>query len=110
MSAPPDHSKYVDGYVFYKNLTSWKKVCERWNDKTIRFAVKTLTGPDAIVAFVGELPGPNADAKRDEKLSKAEQAANPSFSSAKSTLITASAPGATISRSAAAVLMSTHRA
>jgi len=92
MSAPPDHSKYVDGYVFYKSRSSWMKVCQLWHDGTVRFAVKNLTGPDVIVAFVGEDPGPNADAKRNAKMLKAEQAANPSFSSAKSTLITVNAP------------------
>lgn len=92
MSTPPDHSKFVDGYVFYKSRTSWKKVCQLWQDGTVRYAVKNLSGPDEIIAFIGELPGPNAHAKRAEKMDKAEKAANPTFSSATSTLITVSAP------------------
>ena len=55
-------------------------------------AIKNLTGPDVIVAFVGEKPGHDAGSKRDRKFEQAEQAANPSFSSAKSTLITVNAP------------------
>jgi hypothetical protein len=87
-----DESEYVDGYVFYQKLSSWKNVCELWQNGIVRFAAVNDTGPDPIVAFVGETRGPNAKAGRDAKLKKAEQAANPTFSSAKSTLITASAP------------------
>jgi len=87
-----DESLYVDGYVFYAKRSSWLNVCQLWHDGVIRFAVKNLTGPDVIVAFVGEKPGHDAGTKRDHKLEQAEQAANPTFSSAKSTLITVNAP------------------
>ena len=89
MSAP---NKYVDGYVFYEKKSSWLNVCRLWKEGDIRFAARNYFGPDVIVAFVGELPGAGAEARRDKKLDSARAAANPSQSSAKSTLITISGP------------------
>jgi hypothetical protein len=85
-------SPYVDGYVFYEKKSSWMNVCRLWQKGTVRFASKILTGDDVIVAFVGEDAGRGAETRRDAKLRDAENAANPSFTSAKSTLTTASAP------------------
>jgi hypothetical protein len=83
---------YVDGYVFYAKRSSWMNVCRLWQRGVIRFAAKNLTGPDAIVAFIGEDAGPNAVANRRDKMTQAQAAANPSFTSATSTLLTTSAP------------------
>jgi len=87
-----NQSLWVDGYVFYQKRSSWINVCRLWQQEIIRFAVKNETGDDAIVAFVGEGPGDHAHADRDAKMLLAERAANPSFTSAKSTLITINGP------------------
>jgi hypothetical protein len=89
MANPPP---FLDGYVFYEKRSSWMNVCRLWQQGVIRFAAKNLTGPDAIVAFIGEDQGPNADANRRGKMQQAQNAANPSFTSATSTLLTTSAP------------------
>jgi hypothetical protein len=88
----PDPNLWVDGYVFYAKKSSWINVCRLWQQEIIRFAVKNESGDDAIVAFIGEAPGAHAHADRDAKMLLAERAANPSFSSAKSTMITINGP------------------
>ena len=91
-----EHVPYLDGYVFYAKRSSWVRVCQAWHKGVIRFAARNLPGDglstDAIVAFVGEDNTPGAEGRRRAKMQQAQDAANPSFKSATSTLLTTNAP------------------